>query len=322
MPARSLREALPRLDSDPALRESLLPHCRLAPGDIWEDPERGHRVACIDARDAAAVARLCSGAAPSLAVLDPPYNLSVGGRRSEALSAEPAADYVASCGEWLKAALLAMAADASIYVFMGADQKRGFQPLPEFILLLREFPELESRSLITLRNQRGYGTQRNWMAVRQELLYYVRGRPRFDPAAEYTEIPRLVAGYYKGEGASRRGNGERMKSPFIRAGNVWVDVQQVFYRMEENVPGCYAQKPLKAVERIIRASSAEGEAALDLFSHSGTGLLACERLGRRCFAADIDPVFCEISIRRLERWRARGRTGWQAESPFPELVRA
>ena len=39
-------------------------------------------------------------------------------------------------------------------------------------------------------------------------------------------------------------NIERGKSPNIRPGNVWVDIQQVFYRMEENVPGCYAQKPL------------------------------------------------------------------------------
>ena len=50
-------------------------------------------------------------------------------------------------------------------------------------------------------------------------------------------------------------NLERSHSETIRAGNVWVDVQQVFYRMEENVSGCYAQKPLKAVERIVRASS-------------------------------------------------------------------
>ena len=102
----------------------------------------------------------------------------------------------------------------------------------------------------------------------------------------------------------------------IRAGNVWLDIQQVFYRMEENVSLCYAQKPLKAIERIVTASSKSGETVLDFFAHAGTTLLACERLGRRCITCDIDPVFAEITIRRLERFRSTGKLGWQRESPF------
>lgn len=111
-------------------------------------------------------------------------------------------------------------------------------------------------------------------------------------------------------------NIERGHSDTIRAGNVWVDVQQVFYRMKENVSGCYAQKPLKAVERIVRASSAPGDLVLDLFAHSGTTLLAAERLDRVCFTADVDPVFCELSIRRLEHFRKTGRLGWQNGHAF------
>ncbi|MBO0798371.1 MAG: site-specific DNA-methyltransferase, partial [Blastocatellia bacterium] len=109
---------------------------------------------------------------------------------------------------------------------------------------------------------------------------------------------------------------ERGRGGTIRAGNVWIDIQQVFYRMEENVNGCYAQKPLKAIERIIDASSAEGDVVLDFFSHSGTTLLAAEKKGRRCLTMDIDPVFCEITIRRLENFRQTGRTGWQNSNPF------
>jgi site-specific DNA-methyltransferase (adenine-specific) len=108
----------------------------------------------------------------------------------------------------------------------------------------------------------------------------------------------------------------RSKSDMIRAGNVWVDVQQVFYRMEENVSGCYAQKPLKSIERIIRAGSRKDDAVLDLFAHSGSTLLAAERLERRCCTGDIDPVFCEIAIRRLEHYRRTGRLGWQNGHPF------
>jgi len=82
------------------------------------------------------------------------------------------------------------------------------------------------------------------------------------------------------------------------------------------VNGCYAQKALKSCERIIRASSNPGDAVLDFFAHSGSTLLACEMLGRRCYTMDVDPVFCEIVIRRLEHFRATGKTGWQNSNPF------
>jgi site-specific DNA-methyltransferase (adenine-specific) len=188
------------------------------------------------------------------------------------------------------------------------------------MLLMRDYPNLQPRNYITLRNQRGYGTQQNWMWVRQELLYYVKNRPTFNVEAEYTDIPRILRGYYKVVGGARTENVARSKSENIRAGNVWVDIQQVFYRMAENVPGCYAQKPLKALDRIVRASSDPGDLVVDLFSHSGTTLIAGEIVGRRVFTCDNDPVFVELSIRRLERYRRLGLAGWQWNSPFPEVT--
>jgi DNA modification methylase len=194
-------------------------------------------------------------------------------------------------------------------------QTNGFQPLPDFMIMMRNEP-FSARSFITMRNQRGYGTQYNWMAVRQELLYYTKGKPPFNVQAEYTDIPKILRGYYKKIDGQLTENLERGNSENIRAGNVWVDIQQVFYRMEENVSGCYAQKPLKCVERIISASSAKGDWVMDLFAHSGSTLLAAEIAARRCFTADIDPIFCEIVIRRLERYRKTGKLGWQNNHPF------
>jgi site-specific DNA-methyltransferase (adenine-specific) len=116
-------------------------------------------------------------------------------------------------------------------------------------------------------------------------------------------------------------NLERSKSQFIRAGNVWVDIQQVFHLMEENVNGCYAQKPLKSIERIVNVSSSKNDVVLDFFAHAGTTLIACERLKRKCRTVDIDPIYCEISIRRLERFRKTGKLGWQNSNPFaPEIL--
>ena len=312
------KEKLKRIDGCEDIRSALLPHCRLREGQIWQDPVSGHRVGCLDASSEDAINNLMRGVKSSLAIQDPPYNLAVGNTNSENLGQISVEDYIDWTRKWVGAMCAALEDDASLYVWLGADQNAGFQPLADFMIIMREFTEWRTRSFITMRNQRGYGTQKNWMAVRQELLYYTKGKPAFNVNAEYTDIPKILRGYYKKVNGRVTENLERSNSRNIRAGNVWVDVQQVFYRMEENVPGCYAQKPLKAAERIVSASSDCDDVVVDFFAHSGTTLLACERLGRKCFTSDIDPVFAEISIRRLERYRQTGMTGWQFNSPFPE----
>lgn len=312
------QEQIPRIDTHSALYRRLLKYCRLKPGEIWTDPQSGHRVGCLDASSAPDIRELAGKKKAVLAVHDPPYNLVVGNGRSRQLGKTNAETYIRLCKKWIGNTLQVLKSNAHLYIWLGADQKEHFQPLPDFMMMMRDFKELSSRSFITMRNQRGYGTQKNWMAVRQELLYYTRGHPAFRIKAEYTDIPKILNGYYKEMDGRKTSNMDRSKSPTIRAGNVWVDIQQVFYRMQENVPGCYAQKPLKAIERIVKSGSDTGDVVMDFFAHSGTTLLAAEKLDRICYTLDLDPVFAEITIRRLEHFRKTGKTGWQFESPFPE----
>ena len=301
---------LPRLDRNSELHDYLLRFCRLDEGQIWSDPSVGHKVGCLDAGSRGDIERLMGGERATLAVHDPPYN-------SIAFDRRDVCDFISWSSQWIDNTASALAEDSSLYIWLGAAQDNGFEPLPEFMVMMRDKP-FASRSFITLRNQRGYGTAKNWMAVRQELLYYTRGRPVFNVDAAYTDIPRVLRGYYKKVGGKVTENAERSKSENIRAGNVWVDIQQIFYRMGENVNGCYAQKPLKSYERIVAASSAEGEVIIDFFCHSGTALICAEMLNRRCYTIDTDPVYCEIAIRRLERLRETGETGFQNSNPFEE----
>lgn len=303
-----INNPLPKIEIGSALYEKLLPFCRLSKGEIWVDPLGKHKIACIDSTDTGAIQNLFGKEGAKLAIQDPPYNFIT-------LQKKNINDYLEWSMEWLNSCIQILDVDSSLYVWLGADQKNNFSPFPEFINLMNSY-NLKSRSFITMRNQRGYGTQKNWMSVRQELLYYTHGNPVFNVGAEHTDIPKILRGYYKEVGGEKTENLERGKSENIRAGNVWVDIQQVFYRMEENVSGCYAQKPLKAIERIIKASSNEKDIVTDFFSHSGTTLLASEILNRRCFTAEIDPVFAEITLRRLENYRQNAKLGWQNSNPF------
>jgi len=312
-------EKLGRLDLRNDLREKILPLCRLKKGDIWEDEISGHKVGVLDATKKSEVNKLMNGDEATLAVNDPPYNVAVGNANTANLSKLDMSEYLIFSEKWIKNVVSVMAENSHFYLWSGADQKDDFQPLPDLMILLRKFPELKSRNLITMRNQRGYGTQKNWMWVRQELLYYIKGEPEFNIDAVYTDIPKILRGYYKSVKGEMTENLQRSKSNNIRAGNVWVDIQQVFYRMEENVPGCYAQKPLKAIERIIESATNEGDLVIDFFSHSGTTLMAGELLSRKVYTLEIDPIFAELTIRRLENYRSTGKTGWQWKNPFPEL---
>ena len=310
-------EKLTRLDIDETLRKIILPHCRLKKGEVWKDPQGKHKVGVLDATNFQDSQKLFEKENTQLVINDPPYNVIVGNANTQNLSKIIVPEYIKFSRKWVSNVLSVLDKSAALYIWLGADQNDGFQPLPEFMLMMREFKDLKTRSFVTMRNQRGYGTQKNWMSVRQELLYYIKGDPNFKVI--YTNIPKILGGYHKEVNGEVTDNFERSKSEFIRPGNVWVDIQQVFYRMEENVPGAYAQKPLKSISRIIEACSKKNNLVADFFSHSGVTLLAAEMLGRRCYAMEIDPVFAELSIRRLERYRQTGKTGWQWNNPFPEV---
>ncbi len=303
---------IPRLDKNPDVCAALLRYCRIREGEIWDDPQGNHRVGCLDAVNPAEVRALMCGDKAVLAIQDPPYNLA-------AFDSIEGDRFISWCKQWVDGTWQVLDENSSLYVWLGADQKNDFHPLPEFMLMMRVTP-FKSRSFITLRNQRGYGTQKNWMSVRQELLYYTKGDPVFDVNAEYTDIPKILRGYYKVVNHKVTENLQRSNSEYIRAGNVWVDVQQVFYRMEENVNGCYAQKPLKTCLRIITASSSPQDLIVDFFAHSGSTLLAAELLDRKCYTTDFNPVYCEIAIRRLERFRRTGKLGWQNGNPFESEI--
>src|SRR5579872_304093 len=149
-------DPLPRLDTSPELHERLLPFCRLKPGEIWHDPTGKHSVGCLDATDFPSVATLVGDRAPTLAIHDPPYNLIAFDQRS-------IEEYVGWCQKWVQITHSVLHDNASLYIWLGADQNDGFQPLADFMLLMRE-QAYTPRSFITMRNQRGYGTQKNWMA--------------------------------------------------------------------------------------------------------------------------------------------------------------
>ena len=217
------REPFSRLDRSPELRQKILPYCRLKTGDIWQDPQSGHRIGVLDATKTNDVMNVFQGEHAALAIQDPPYNVIVGNENTSNLFKMNLQEYMRFSQQWVENTLAILSKDASMYIWLGADQKDHFQPLPDFMLMMRAYPDLRSRSLITMRNQRGYGTQKNWMAVRQECLYYIKGDAYFDVHAEYTDIPKILRGYLRRlTGRSRKTSSEAALKIFGREMCGWM----------------------------------------------------------------------------------------------------
>ena len=61
-------------------------------------------------------------------------------------------------------------------------------------------------------------------------------------------------------------------------------------------------KPVPLIKKLIANSSRTGDVVLDLFGGSGTTLIACEEMKRKCYMMEIDPKYCDVIIDRWEQF--------------------
>ena len=80
--------------------------------------------------------------------------------------------------------------------------------------------------------------------------------------------------------------------------SVWIDIPRVANTSEERT-GYPTQKPLKLLERIIKASSNEGDVVLDPFCGCATACVAAEKLSRQWIGIDISSSAEDITKLRL-----------------------
>ena len=84
------------------------------------------------------------------------------------------------------------------------------------------------------------------------------------------------------------------------ADNVWTDIPPINSQAKERI-GYPTQKPIALLERIIKASSNEGDIVLDPFCGCATACVAADRLGRKWVGIDISPKAVELVNMRLQQ---------------------
>ena len=81
-------------------------------------------------------------------------------------------------------------------------------------------------------------------------------------------------------------------------GNIWTDIPPINSQAQERL-GYPTQKPLALLERIITASSNEGDTVLDPFCGCGTAVHAAQKLDRRWIGIDITHLAISLIEKRL-----------------------
>lgn len=80
------------------------------------------------------------------------------------------------------------------------------------------------------------------------------------------------------------------------------------------------QKPTALAERAIGNSSEPGQIVLDLFSGSGSTIIAAEITGRRCFTCEIAPSYVDVAIRRWQVFTGKAATLEGTDQTFGDVA--
>lgn len=65
------------------------------------------------------------------------------------------------------------------------------------------------------------------------------------------------------------------------------------------------QKPTTMLAGILNEWGGSAKTVLDLYGGSGSTLIACEQLGRKCYMMEYDPHYCDVIIDRWEKFTGR-----------------
>lgn len=93
------------------------------------------------------------------------------------------------------------------------------------------------------------------------------------------------------------------------ASHNWYSDRKQTTLLEFNKPSRNAEHPtMKPIELFayqIQNSSQKGDIVLDSFGGSGTSIIACEQVNRKCYMMELDPHYCDVILARWEQFTGK-----------------
>lgn len=289
------------------------------PGDLWI--LGNHRLLCGDSSKPADLDRLTDGAAIHLVNTDPPYNVKVEPRSNNAIAAGlttfiPLAQKEGLAAAKVKDVVDALDAQGHHHAAMGlaghpeklqhttGKMRPKDRPLVNDFISDEDFAKLLdawfaniARVLLPGRGYYiwgGYANICNYPpAIRAAGLYFsqmiiwVKCHPVLTRKDFMGNHEWAFYGW-------REGAGHKFFGP-SNATDTW----QVKKVPPQNMVHL-TEKPVELAVLAIQYSSVAGENVLDLFGGSGSTLIACEQTGRHAYLMEIDPLYCDVIVKRWE----------------------
>lgn len=248
-------------------------------GDLWLMGE--HRLLCANAQEAQSFEQLMATQIAGMVISDPPYNVKVQGHVGGKGKIKHA-EFVMASGEmspveftkFLQTTfdlLVTHSKDGSVHtIFM------DWRHLQEILAAGQASYSALLNICVWVKNQAGMGS-----------LY----RSQHE-----------LALIYKSGTASHQNNVQLGRFGRYRS-NVWQygGIQAMRHSEEGDLLAKHPTvKPIQMIADAILDCSKPNDIILDPFLGSGTTLLACSRIGRRCYGMELDPLYVDTAVRRWQ----------------------
>ncbi len=289
----------PALSDEPAISKD---------GEVYQLGE--HRLICGDSTKVEVIEKLMAGEKADCIFTDPPYNVNYGNTMKDALRHKVSGanagktilndhfDDHAGFELFLTDALIALSpfVCGDVYVCMSSS---------ELHTLYNAFIKAGghwSTFIIWVKNTFTIGRS-NYQRQYEPILY-----GWFDKTTHYWSGARNLSDVYKSEIKEDIDGSKWLKLD----GGIETDIME--FPKPTKSKEHPTMKPIALCVRCIKNSTVRGGVVLDSFGGSGSTLIACEEIGRKCRIAELDPKYCDVIRKRYAKFIDKEES-WETVTP-------
>ena len=275
-------------------------------GDIWQLGE--HRLICGDSMDVSVIDRLMDGVKADMLFTSPPYSDMREYNGGKDLSVSNVSNFISAYRPYVDYQC----------VNLGIQRKNHeiVQYWDEYIAKAKEcgykflawnvWDKMECGSI---------GQQSAFFPIRHEWIF-VFGTEFYE--INLTQQKKSKPTRAKASTTRRQADGSLRKSTKGDQSNSLKQMESVLQITPVKVHDVDhpAPFPVNLPAEYIKAMTDEGDSVIEPFGGSGSTLIACEQLNRKCYMAELDPHYCDVIIQRWEN-----STGEKAKLLTPEELR-
>lgn len=251
---------------------------RAALGEIWELGV--HRLMCGDSTDTQALETLMGGGLADMVFTDPPYGVAIGDKNKMLDSVQKAG----RCTENIKNDKLSTDELYTILVKAMVNVRNNCKDDACYYVTSPQGGELGLMMMMMMMKDAGIPV-RHMLIWEKNSATFSLGRLDYD----YQHEP-IFYTWTKSHHNYRKGDYRT---------TVWK------YDKPRKCDLHPTMKPVELVANCLMDAAREGDTVLDVFGGSGTTLIACEQLGRKCRMMELDPHYCDVIMARWEKLTGR-----------------